>query len=98
MSAQYAHARALTALFKITRTLIFLTMRISLEGDSPISSARNKLINTSSPTEKIAELIVNEFDYYTHCVRPEPIIETVYQQPAQVFQIPFEGTSSQIPL
>ena len=93
MSAQYAHARALIALFKITRTLIFLTMRISLEGDSPISSAR-KLINTSSPTEKIAELIVNEFDYYTHCVRPEPIIETVYQQPAQVFQIPFEGTTS----
>ena len=53
----------------------------------------SKLINTSSPTEKIADLIVNEFDYYTHCVKPEPIIETVYQQPAQVFQIPFEGKS-----
>lgn len=53
-----------------------------------------KIDQYSSPTEKIAELIVNEFDYYTHCVRPEPIIETVYQQPAQVFQIPFEGTTS----
>ncbi|CAG5106125.1 Oidioi.mRNA.OKI2018_I69.chr1.g2694.t1.cds [Oikopleura dioica] len=43
-----------------------------------------------SPSEKITDLIMKEFDYYTNCIRPEPIIQTVYQQPAQVFQIPIE--------